>query len=147
MSNNISSVAHRGLVTGFSSCYFFNVSLWFPEFRFFNANNIFVLPISISFNKVVWYVIVDFNIGECHYPLSGSYSGEFLSFLMAFSYSIIAGLMALSGIVISAGYSIYIYIIECVLGCFSKYIYFSWDLNHQEFCSLVPLIILIVRML
>ncbi len=41
--------------------------------------------------------------------LSGSYIGEFLSFLMDFSYSIIAGLIALTGIVIFVGYSIYIY--------------------------------------
>ena len=51
---------------------------------------------------------------------------------MAFSYSIIADLLASTGIVISAGYSIYVYNRVCV-GLFSKYIYFSRDLNSREF--------------
>ena len=51
---------------------------------------------------------------------------------MTFSYSIIAGLLASTGIVISAGNSIYVYNRVCV-GLFSKYIYFSRDLNRREF--------------
>ena len=51
---------------------------------------------------------------------------------MAFSYSIIVGLLASTGIVISVGYSIYVYNRVCV-GLFSKYIYFSRDLNSREF--------------
>ena len=78
-------------------------------------------------------------------PLSCSFIGEFLSLLAAFSYSIIAGLLASTGIVISAGYSIYVYNRVC-FGLFSKYIYFSRDLNRREFYSLLPLIILIVLM-
>ena len=51
---------------------------------------------------------------------------------MTFSYSIIEGLLASTVIVISAVYSIYVYNRVCV-GLFSKYIYFSRDLNRREF--------------
>ena len=70
-------------------------------------------------------------------PFSCSFIGEFLSLLAAFAYNIIAGLLASTGIVISAGYSIYVYNRVC-FGLFSKYIYFPRDLNRPEFYSLLP---------
>jgi len=76
-------------------------------------------------------------------PLSCNFIGEFLSLLAAFEYSFFAGLLASAGMVLSAGYSIYAYNRIC-FGAFSKYFYFSRDLNRREFYGLLPLVVLIV---
>lgn len=78
-------------------------------------------------------------------PLSCNFIGEFLSLLAVFECSIIAGLLASVGMVLSAGYSIYVYNRIC-FGMFSKYFNFSRDLNRREFYSLLPLVILIILM-
>nr|YP_001633639.1 NADH dehydrogenase subunit 4 [Negombata magnifica]CAM06604.1 NADH dehydrogenase subunit 4 [Negombata magnifica] len=78
-------------------------------------------------------------------PLSCNFIGEFLSLLAAFEYSFIAGVLASVGMVLSAGYSIYMYNRIC-FGVSSKYLYFSRDLNRREFYSLLPLVILIILM-
>lgn len=78
-------------------------------------------------------------------PLSCNFIGEFLSLLAVFECSFMAGLLASAGMVLSAGYSIYVYNRIC-FGMFSKYFYFSRDLNRREFYSLLPLVILIILM-
>lgn len=75
-------------------------------------------------------------------PLSCNFIGEFLSILAAFEYSFMVGLLASGGIVLSAGYSIYMYNRIC-FGVPSKYFNFSRDINRREFYSILPLIILI----
>nr|YP_001648495.1 NADH dehydrogenase subunit 4 [Topsentia ophiraphidites]ABW83857.1 NADH dehydrogenase subunit 4 [Topsentia ophiraphidites] len=75
-------------------------------------------------------------------PLSCNFVGEFLSLLAAFEYSIIVGVLASLGIVLSAGYSIYLYNRAC-FGAPSKYLKFSRDLNRRELYSIIPLVILI----
>ena len=42
-------------------------------------------------------------------PLSYNFIGEFISLIAAFEYSFIIGLLASLGMVLSAGYSIYLY--------------------------------------
>nr|YP_009158765.1 NADH dehydrogenase subunit 4 [Crella elegans]AKO90222.1 NADH dehydrogenase subunit 4 [Crella elegans] len=76
-------------------------------------------------------------------PLSCSFIGEFLSILVAFEYSFMVGLLASTGMVLSAGYSIYMYN-RIGFGMPSKYFNFSRDLNRREFSSLIPLVILII---
>ena len=78
-------------------------------------------------------------------PLSCNFVGELLSLLAAFEYSFIVGVLASLGMVLSAGYSIYLYNRVC-FGVSSKYLYFSRDLNRREFYALVPLVLLIFLM-
>ena len=54
-------------------------------------------------------------------PLSCKFIGEFLSLLATFEYSFMAGVFASEGIVLSAGYSIYIYNRICFGGVFKIY--------------------------
>ena len=78
-------------------------------------------------------------------PLSCNFVGEFLSLLAAFEYSFIVGGLASLGMVLSAGYSIYLYNRVC-FGVPSKYLYFTRDLNRREFYALMPLVLLIFLM-
>ena len=78
-------------------------------------------------------------------PLSCNFIGEFLSLLATFEYSFMAGVFASGGIVLSAGYSIYMYNRIC-FGASSRYINYSRDLNRREFYSLLPLVVLIILM-
>ena len=78
-------------------------------------------------------------------PLSCNFVGEFFSLLAAFEYSFIVGGLASLGMVLSAGYSIYLYNRVC-FGAPSKYLYFSRDLNRREFYALMPLVLLIFLM-
>nr|YP_004935624.1 NADH dehydrogenase subunit 4 [Eunapius subterraneus]ACY35556.1 NADH dehydrogenase subunit 4 [Eunapius subterraneus] len=75
-------------------------------------------------------------------PLSCNFIGEFISLLAAFEYSFIIGLLASLGMVLSAGYSIYLYNRIC-FGFPSRYLYFSRDINRREFYTLFPLVFLI----
>ena len=78
-------------------------------------------------------------------PLSCNFVGEFLSLLAAFEYSFVSGILASLGMVLSAGYSIYLYNRVC-FGAPSKYLSFSRDLNRREFYTLFPLVFLIFLM-
>ena len=89
---------------------------------------------------VLLFVLV---LANASIPLSCGFIGEFYSLWAAFEYSLIAGALASTGIVISAGYSIYMYNRMC-FGWFSRYVLFSRDLNRREYFSLLPLVFLIV---
>ena len=78
-------------------------------------------------------------------PLSCNFIGEFYSLLAAFEYSVITGLFASVGMVLSAGYSLYMFNRIC-FGVSSKYLEFLRDLSRKEFFSLLPLVILIILM-
>ena len=78
-------------------------------------------------------------------PLSCNFIGEFISLLAAFEYSYYVGVLASLGMVLSAGYSIYLYNRVC-FGFPSRYLYFTRDLNRREFHSLLPLVVLIFLM-
>ncbi len=78
-------------------------------------------------------------------PLSSNFIGEFLSLLAAFEYSMVEGVLASLGVVLSAAYSIYLYNRVC-FGAASRYLYYFRDLNRREFFTLVPLVLLIFLM-
>ena len=78
------------------------------------------------------------NIGI---PLSCNFVGEFLSLLSAFEYSFVVGAFASLGMVLSGGYSMYLYNRVC-FGVPSKYLSFSRDLTRREIFSLLPLVFL-----
>ena len=60
-----------------------------------------------------------------------------------FSQNIIIGLLASSGIVLSAGYSIWLYN-RISFGASSKYLKYTTDINRREFMILLPLIIIAI---
>lgn len=78
-------------------------------------------------------------------PLSCNFIGEFLSLLAAFEYSFFVGAIASLGMVLSAGYSIYLYNRVC-FGVPSNYLRYSRDLNRSEFYTLFTLVFLIYLM-
>lgn len=78
-------------------------------------------------------------------PLSCNFIGEFLSILAAFEYSFLVGAIASLGMVLSAGYSIYLYNRVC-FGAPSNYLHYSRDLNRCEFYTLFTLVFLIYLM-
>lgn len=90
-------------------------------------------------------VMLILMLANASIPLSCNFVGEFLSLLAAFEYSIIVGVLASLGIVLSAGYSIYLYNRAC-FGTPSKYLKWSRDLNRRELYSILPLVILIYLM-
>ena len=75
-------------------------------------------------------------------PLSCNFVGEFISLLAAFEYSFVVGVLASFGMVLSAGYSIYLYN-RVFFGTPSNFLSFSRDLNRREFYILFPLVFLI----
>jgi len=89
---------------------------------------------------VLLFILV---LANASIPLSCGFIGEFYSLWAAFEYSLIAGALASTGIVISASYSVYMYNRMC-FGWFSRYVLFSRDLNRREYFSLLPLILFIV---
>ena len=88
---------------------------------------------------VLFLVLV---LANASVPLSCNFVGEFLSLLAALECSFLVGVLASSGVVFSAGYSIYMYNRVC-FGGVSKYFSFLRDLTRREFYSLLPLIVLI----
>nr|YP_010868445.1 NADH dehydrogenase subunit 4 [Hydrozoanthus antumbrosus]YP_010868470.1 NADH dehydrogenase subunit 4 [Hydrozoanthus tunicans]WGU19943.1 NADH dehydrogenase subunit 4 [Hydrozoanthus antumbrosus]WGU19982.1 NADH dehydrogenase subunit 4 [Hydrozoanthus tunicans] len=75
-------------------------------------------------------------------PLSCNFVGEFFSLLAAFEYSLVIGVLAASGMVLSAAYSLYLYNRIC-FGDASNYQLFPRDLNRREAWAMAPLVILI----
>lgn len=100
------------------------------------------MVITMPLFAMIFLILV---LANASIPLSCNFVGEFLSLLAIFECSFIAGLLASSGMVLSAGYSIYVYNRIC-FGMFSQYFNFSRDLNRREFYSLLPLVILIILM-
>lgn len=84
-----------------------------------------------------------FSIFNAAVPLSANWIGEFIALTGVFSQNIIIGLLASSGIVLSAGYSIWLYN-RISFGASSKYLKYTTDLNRREFMVLLPLIIIAI---
>lgn len=81
-----------------------------------------------------------FTISNAAVPLSANWAGEFLSLTGIFQQNPLVGLIASSGIVLSAAYSIWLYN-RIAFGAWSKYIKYTLDLNRREFMILLPLLI------
>lgn len=159
-----SSVAHMGLVTlgifshtligvvaavflmlahGLvSSALFIIVTFLYERFHTRLIRYYRGITVSMPIFSFLMFLLI---LANCSVPLSCNFVGEFFSLIAAFDYSNFVGLLASSGVILSAAYSIYLYNRVC-FGAPSKYLYYSRDVNRQEFFSLVPLIALIFLM-
>ena len=75
-------------------------------------------------------------------PLSCNFVGEFMSFVAVFGHSSTAGVLAASGLVLSAVYSLNMYNRVCG-GVPSRYLRFSRDLARRELYVLFLLVVLV----
>nr|CAD1874631.1 nad4 [Tethya wilhelma] len=131
-------LAH-GLV---SSALFIIVTLLYDRFHTRLVKYYRGMAITMPLFGVLMLVLV---LANASIPLSCNFIGEFLSLLAAFEYSFIVGVLASLGMVLSAGYSMYLYNRVC-FGEASRYLRFSRDLNRREFYTLLPLVVLIILM-
>lgn len=97
------------------------------------------MAISMPIFSIIMFLLV---LANASVPLSCNFVGEFISLLAAFEYSYTVGIMASSGILVSAAYSIYLYNRVC-FGTPSHYLHFPRDLNRREVWALMPLVSLI----
>lgn len=128
-------LAH-GLV---SSALFIAVTLLYERHHTRLVKNYRGITTTMPLFSILFLIFILVNIGI---PLSCNFIGEFLSLLAAFEYSYIVGVLASSGMVLSAAYSMYLYNRVC-FGAPSKSLKFSRDLNRREFYTLLPLVLLV----
>jgi len=84
-------------------------------------------------------------LGNCGVPLTINFIGEFMSLYGVFERLPLLGIIASSSIVLSAGYTIFMFNRIAFAGSFSKYFMFNIpDLNKREFCILLTLVIFTV---
>jgi NADH-ubiquinone oxidoreductase chain 4 len=84
-------------------------------------------------------------LGNCGVPLTLNFIGEFMSLYGVFERLPLLGVLASSSIVLSAGYTIFMFNRIAFAGSFSKYFMFNIpDLNKREFYILLILVILTV---
>nr|QCU46377.1 NADH dehydrogenase subunit 4 [Stomolophus sp. CG-2019] len=80
-------------------------------------------------------------LGNIAFPISLNFIGEFLSIMSAFQFSFIAIICPLTGMVLSAAYSL-VFFNKISFGVPSNYVLLSRDLSRREFHSPISLIIL-----
>ncbi|RYE15044.1 MAG: NADH-quinone oxidoreductase subunit M [Rickettsiales bacterium] len=81
-----------------------------------------------------------FTIFNSAVPLSVNWAGEFLSLTGTFQQNALAAFLGSTGIVLSAGYSIWLYN-RISFGSWSKYLSYTTDLTRREFMLLLTLLI------
>jgi NADH-ubiquinone oxidoreductase chain 4 len=86
-----------------------------------------------------------FTLGNMATPLTGNWTGEFISLAGAFQTFPIVTILASTSIVLSACYSIYLYNRIC-FGSWSRYLNPVIDLTRLEFNVLIPLLVLIIAL-
>ena len=128
-------LAH-GLV---SSALFIAVTLLYERHHTRLVKNYRGITTTMPLFSILFLIFILVNIGI---PLSCNFIGEFLSLLAAFEYSYVVGVLASSGMVLSAAYSMYLYNRVC-FGTPSQSLRFSRDLNRREFYTLLPLVLLV----
>jgi len=87
-----------------------------------------------------------FTLGNIAVPLSCNFIGEFLSLMTVYSIDPFIGILASSGMVLSACYALFLYNRVC-FGSMSQYLENSLenrDMNRREFFVLLPLGLLTV---
>lgn len=84
-----------------------------------------------------------FTLCNCGVPLSANFVGEFLSLMGSFIMNPYATALACISIVLSAGYSIWLWSRICS-GYFSPYLAVTGDLSRREFLILTPLLLLTI---
>lgn len=82
-----------------------------------------------------------FTIFNAAVPLSANWIGEFISLTGIFQINPIIGILSSTSIVLSAGYSIWLYN-RITFGSYSKYLGYTTDINRREFFLLIPLLII-----
>lgn len=97
------------------------------------------VAITMPIFSIIMFLLV---LANASVPLSCNFVGEFFSLMAAYEYSYFVGILASTGIVLSATYSIYLYNRVC-FGSPSRYLHFTRDLNRREVCALMPLVVLI----
>jgi NADH-ubiquinone oxidoreductase chain 4 len=81
-------------------------------------------------------------LGNCGVPLTLNFIGEFMSLYGVFERLPLLGIIASSSIVLSAGYTIFMFNRIAFGGTFSKYFLFNVpDLNKREFFILLTLVV------
>jgi len=81
-------------------------------------------------------------LGNCGVPLTLNFIGEFMSLYGVFERLPLLGILASSSIVLSAGYTIFMFNRIAFGGTFSKYFLFNVpDLNKREFFILLTLVV------
>ena len=127
----------HGLV---SSALFISITFLYDRFSTRLIKYYRGLVISMPLFGLFFFLLV---LSNASIPLSCSFIGEVLTLLAALEFSFIGALLASTGMVLSAAYSIYVYNRIC-FGLFSKSLSFARDLNRSEYFSLLPLVSLIV---
>nr|QJS34588.1 NADH dehydrogenase subunit 4 [Phanopathes sp. NB-2020] len=97
------------------------------------------VSITMPIFAILMLVLTLTNMGI---PLSCNFVAEFFSLLAAFKYNLGLGVLAASGMVWSAAYSLYLYNRIC-FGNASNYLLFTRDLSRREVLVVSPLIMLI----
>nr|QJS34682.1 NADH dehydrogenase subunit 4 [Tylopathes sp. n. NB-2020] len=98
------------------------------------------VAITMPLFAIIMLVLTLTNMGI---PLSCNFVAEFFSLLAAFEYNLGVGVLAASGMVWSAAYSLYLYNRVC-FGNTSNYLLFARDLNRREVLAISPLVVLIL---
>jgi len=81
-------------------------------------------------------------LGNCGVPLTLNFIGEFMSLYGVFERLSLLGVLASSSIILSAGYTIFMFNRIAFAGSFSKYFMFNIpDLNKREFFILLTLVV------
>jgi NADH-ubiquinone oxidoreductase chain 4 len=94
----------------------------------------------------VWSILFFFfTLGNIAVPLSANFVGEFMTFAGAFQQNPILTVLGGLGMILSAGYGIWLYN-RVSFGAYSKYIIPLGDINRREFMILLPLLILMFIM-
>jgi NADH-ubiquinone oxidoreductase chain 4 len=84
-------------------------------------------------------------LGNCGVPLTLNFIGEFMSLYGIFERLPLLGILASSSIILSAGYTIFMFNRIAFAGSFSKYFLFNIpDLNKREFYILLILVVFTV---
>jgi proton-translocating NADH-quinone oxidoreductase chain M len=88
-------------------------------------------------------IFLFFTLANIAVPLSCNFVGEFLSLLAVFQVNPLIGLLACSGIVLSAAYALFLYNRVCFgeMSMYLKHSQYSRDITRREFYILLPLII------
>jgi len=126
------SIAH-GLT---SPALFLCIGLIYDRFHVRNISYYRGLILTMPVFSAIFFLFILANAGT---PLTASFVGEFLSVLGAFDHSPIVGLFLVSGVVLSAAYSFWIYN-RVSGGQSSIYLDYHLDITRREFMCFLPFI-------
>jgi NADH-ubiquinone oxidoreductase chain 4 len=76
-----------------------------------------------------------FTLGNIAVPLTANFVGEFITFAGAFQRNPVLTIFGALGIILSAGYGIWLYNRVC-FGSFSQYLNSTGDITRREFMLL-----------